>query len=244
MTTPLVGPGAPEGDAALTWEYENAVRIADAALAAGVRYLIFSTLPSVRDISGGKYTAVTPFDAKAEAEKYIRGLGPRMQSAFLCPGSFMENFQAQFWIAPQRGGDGVWTLSRPAEGSARIPLIAAGEDVGRWVGAMLEEPERFVGRRVCAAEGRYSWEEIAGALGRSAGEEVVFRKIGYEEWRGMFPFAGRLFEEAFRYAEEFGGYYGGDEEREVEWAIEQVGGRGELLGFEKFLEKYPFRLQG
>lgn len=243
MTTPLVGPGAPEGDIALEWEFENAKRIADVALAAGVKYFIFSTLPSVRDMSGGKYTAVTPFDAKAKAETYIRGLGPKMESAFFCPGSFMENFQAQFWIAPQRDADGTWTLARPAAAGSRIPLIAAVDDSGKFVGRILEHPDKYVGKRLCAAAGRYSWEEIVRALSKNTGERVVYKQIGYEHWKAMFPFAGQLFEEAFRYAEEFGGYYGQSEEHEVNWAIEEVGGRGELLSFERFLDKYPFKLQ-
>ncbi|KAJ4350123.1 uncharacterized protein N0V89_008744 [Didymosphaeria variabile] len=242
MTTPLIGPDVPEGEAALNWEFENAKRIADVALAMGVKYLIFSTLPSVRDVSGGKYTAVTPFDAKAKAETYIRSLSPKMESAFFCPGNFMENFQAQFWIAPRKI-DGIWTLARPALATSKIPLIAAVDDSGRFVGKILAHPEKYAGKRFCAAEGRYSWDDIAAALGKSAGQKVVYKQIGYEQWRGMFPFAGKLFEEAFRYAEEFGGYFGEEEESELSWAIGEIGERGDLLGFEQFLEKYPFQLQ-
>lgn len=72
----------------------------------------------------------------------------------------------------------------------------------------------------------------------------MYEQIGYEAWKAMFPFAGRLFEEAFRYAEEFGGYFGPGEEAEVEWAVEQVGGRKALVGLEAFFEREPFRLQG
>ncbi|KAJ4290444.1 hypothetical protein N0V90_010660 [Kalmusia sp. IMI 367209] len=204
MTTPMVGPGLPEGDAALEWEFDNAKRIADVALAAGVAYFVFSTLPSVRDLSGGKYTAVTPFDAKAKAEAYIRGLGPKMASAFFCPAYFMENFQAQPWLSPQRDAQGVCTLARPNPPGFRMALIAAVDDCGKFVGRILASPEKYAGSRFCAAEGLYSWDEIAAALGRSVGEKVVYKQIGYEEWKDMFPFGKKLFEEGFRYGEEFG----------------------------------------
>lgn len=59
---------------ALEIEYSHAKTVADTAVKKGVQYLIFSTLPSVRNISGGKYVNVTPFDAKAKAEQYIRSL--------------------------------------------------------------------------------------------------------------------------------------------------------------------------
>ena len=75
MTTPDFGPDA------VGAEYARAQAIADAAVSQGVEYLVFSTLPAVGEISGGKYARVTPFDAKAKAERYIRGLPIR--SAFV-----------------------------------------------------------------------------------------------------------------------------------------------------------------
>lgn len=48
--------------------------IADAAVAQGCQYIIFSTLPAVSKISSGKHTTMTPFDAKAVVEKSIRSL--------------------------------------------------------------------------------------------------------------------------------------------------------------------------
>ena len=86
MTTPSFGPDAVEA------EFNTAKLVAQVAVEAGVEYIIFSTLPAVAEISGGKYTKVTAFDAKAKAEKYIRTLPVR--SAFYCPASFMENFQS------------------------------------------------------------------------------------------------------------------------------------------------------
>ncbi|KAL1606392.1 hypothetical protein SLS60_003795 [Paraconiothyrium brasiliense] len=245
MTPPYTSPSAPQGPSALAFEFENGKRIADAALAAGVKFFIFSTLPSVREISHGKYTSVAPFDGKAKAEAYIRGLAESgMKSAFICPGAFMENFAAQRWSAPRKGEDGVWVLARPNGLGFRIPLIAAREDVGTFVGAVLRDGEKFKGRRVCAAEGRYTWEEVARCLGRSVGREVRFRQCSWEEWRGMAPFEGLkdFLEEVYRYPEEFGGYFGEGEEEGVRWAVESVGGKSELTSLEKFLEKYTFEL--
>lgn len=63
MTTPDMGPDA------LEVEYNKCKTIADVAVEKDLEYIIFSTLPSVETISGGKYTKVTPFDAKARAEQ-------------------------------------------------------------------------------------------------------------------------------------------------------------------------------
>lgn len=81
MTTPSFGPGG------LEIEYNNAKTIADTAVEKGTEYIIFSTMPSVKEIFGGKYIKVSHFEAKASAERYIRGLPIKYS-----PGFFMENF--------------------------------------------------------------------------------------------------------------------------------------------------------
>ncbi len=86
MTNPDFSPGG------LEKEYNSAKTIADVAVEKGATYIIFSTLPSVRDLSGGKYTKVSHAEAKAKADQYIRGLP--IKSAFYSPGFFMENFQS------------------------------------------------------------------------------------------------------------------------------------------------------
>lgn len=51
--------GAPEmGPDVLRFEKEQGVRAADIAVAEGVKYFMFSTLPHVTKGSGGKYTLV------------------------------------------------------------------------------------------------------------------------------------------------------------------------------------------
>lgn len=59
------------GADALKVEFQSARNVADVSLKKGVQYIIFSTLLSVSIIPVGKYTSVTMFDAKAQAENYI-----------------------------------------------------------------------------------------------------------------------------------------------------------------------------
>ena len=104
MTTPSL-----EADA-LEIEYNSGKTIVDVAVEKGAEYIIFSTLPNVSEISGGKYTKVTLFDAKAKIEQYIRGLS--IKSAFYSPGMFMENFQSQPYLNPQPAPNGTWVMAR------------------------------------------------------------------------------------------------------------------------------------
>ena len=231
MTTPSLGPDAVE------IEYNSAKTIADVAVEKGAEYIIFSTLPSVTEISGGKYTKVTPFDAKARAEQYIRGLP--IKSAFYCPGSFMENFQSQAFLAPRQEADGTWVMGRHTSPKTQFPLIDAVGDTGKFVGAILAQPDKYEGKTFSAATALYTWEDIIAAMSKSSGKKIVYKRISAEEFKAGIPFMPEVFTEAFSYGEEFG-YFGPDSEKLVAWAFENA--RGRLSTLEEFFIRHPLQL--
>lgn len=231
MTTPSFGPDAVEA------EYNTAKTIADIAVEKGVEYIIFSTLPAVSDMSNGKYTNITPFDAKAKAEQYIRGLP--VKRAFCSFGFFMENFKDQPFLGPQPMPDGTWALCRPIPPNIRLPYLNASGDVGKFVGAILADPDKFEGKTLCAAEATYSLEEIAGALAKNTGKTVVFKQIPLEDFKNSMPFVPELWADGMLSQEEYG-YYGPGSEQSVAWAAKQA--RGRLTTLEEYLEAHPFTL--
>ncbi|KAL9080822.1 MAG: hypothetical protein Q9157_000518 [Trypethelium eluteriae] len=234
MTTPSFGPDGFEV------EYNSAKTIADVALEKGAEYIIFSTLPPVKEISGGKYTKVHPFDAKAKAEQYIRGLP--IKSAFYCPGSFMENFQSQTFLSPQQASDGTWVMTRHTSPKSLVPLIDASGDTGKFVGAILAEPNKYEGKTFYAATALYSLEDIAAAISKAAGKTVVYKQISLEDFRNSLSFPTSLidiFAEGFKYQEEFG-YFGPDSKKLVDWAVENA--RGRPSTFEEYFEAHPIQL--
>ena len=233
MTAPAFGPDS------LDTEYNIIKIIADVAVEKHVEYIIFSTLPNVTEISGGKYTKVTPFDAKAKGEQYIRSLP--IKSAFYCPGSFMENFYAPNGVALQRAADGnTWSIRRNASPKMQMPLVDAVGDTGKFVGAILAEPDKYEGSTFYAATALYSIEKQASLISKATGKTVLAEEISDEAFKqGMPSVMADLFCEFFRYIEEFG-YFGPDEEKKVAWAVENA--RGRLSTFEEYLEAHPLQL--
>lgn len=219
-------------------EYSSGKTIVDASVSQGAEYIIFSTLPSPRAISGGKYKGVHHFDSKAAIEEYIRSLP--VKSAFISPGGFMTNFAQMPLFKPQKVGD-EWVLSLPRTGKALMPLIEAVEDTGKFVGAILAEPEKYEGKTFCAAEGLYSMEQIVAAMAEATGEKVVYREVGVEDFIGMLAGMPPAIVEVFQYGDEFGGYYGPETEEVVQWAIENA--RGKLTSLKEYLEKSNFKLE-
>lgn len=208
--------------------------IVDAAVNAGSQYFIFSTLPHVTKISGGKYTKVLGFDAKAEVEAYI--CSKPIPSAFFSPGSFMQNYHSV--MKPRKAQDGSYMIARSISSQTRLPLIETASDTGKFVGAILAEPIKYEGKTFCAATKLYTLEEQAEILSKATGKKVVYKQISEEMFRSFLPQGTYqdILVEMMQYQEEFG-YYGSDMESLLEWARENA--RGELTTFEEYLEKNP-----
>jgi uncharacterized protein YbjT (DUF2867 family) len=232
MTTPSFGPNAFEV------EYNNGKTIADVAVEKGAEYIIFSTLPPIEKISGGKYTKVTPFDAKAKVEQYIRSLP--IKSAFYSAGSFMENFQSQAFLAPREAPDGTWVITRHVSPKSLVPLIDAVGDTGKFIGAILADPDKYEGKTFCSAVAFYSWEEIVAILSKATGKTIVYKQIPLEDFKESIPsFVAEIFVEGFSFYAEFG-YFGPDSEKLVAWAAGNA--RGKLSTFEEYMEAHPLQL--
>lgn len=231
MTTPSFGPDGFE------IEYNSGKSIADVAVEKGAEYIIFSTLPPVKEISSGKYTKVAHFDAKAKAEQHIRDLP--IKSAFYSPGFFMENFQSHTFLAPRQAPNGTWVMARHTSPKTRCPFINAVGDTGKFVGAILAEPDKYEGETFCAATALHSWEEVAAIMSKATGKTVVYKQIPLEEFKESLPFGADAFVETFSYQEEFGSY-GPDSEKLVAWAAENA--RGRLSTLEEYLETHPLQL--
>jgi uncharacterized protein YbjT (DUF2867 family) len=236
MTIPYFGPDG------LEVEYNSAKAIADVAVEKGAEYIIFSTLPPAKEISGGKYTKITPFDAKAKAEQYIRGLP--IKSAFYSGGSFMENFHSHTFLAPRDAPDGTWIIARHASPKTQYPLTDAIGDTGKFVGAILAEPDKYEGKTFCAATALYSFEEVAAIISKATGKTVIYKQIPLEDFKTSLSlkvpskFADGIIE-GFSYMEEFS-YFRPDSKNLVAWAAENA--RGRLTTFEEYLEAHPLQL--
>lgn len=238
VTTPSFGPNALED------EYNNGKSIADVAVESGAQYIIFSTLKGIKEISGGKYSNVFPFDAKAKIEQYIRSLP--IKSAFYSGASFMENFQSQAFLAPQKAADGTWVLSRHVSPQSKFPLVDAVGDTGKFVGAILAEPDKYESKTLYGVVKIYTMEQIAAILSKATGQTIVYKQISVKEFKegiesfGLPPVVGDIFADGFSFNEEFG-YFGPDSEELVAWSAQNA--RGRLSTFEEYLEAHPFRLE-
>ena len=75
-------------------EYTAGITLIDAVIAAGVNTIVWSTLPSFRTLSKGRFPSVAVFEAKTRAEGYIRAKQAEgvVKGVFISPKYFFDNF--------------------------------------------------------------------------------------------------------------------------------------------------------
>jgi uncharacterized protein YbjT (DUF2867 family) len=193
-------------------ELAQARNLAQAAKAAAVKHVIWSTLEDTRRTLPlddprmptlmGKYK-VPHFDAKGEADAFFRDAG--VPTTFLLTSFYWDNL-INFGMGPKAGPDGVLQFVLPMD-DAKLPGIAA-EDIGRSAYAIFKAGPGSIGKTVGIAGEHLSGTEMASALSKAMGREVRhlsvtpaqyrdFRFPGADDLGNMFQFK-RDFESAFR----------------------------------------------
>ena len=209
----------------------------DAAVAAGVRYFIFSTLSNGGKMSGGKLQKLAHFDVKAEIEDYIRA--QPMKSAFFAPGSFMQNFG--HFMGPRPAGDGTYAIAHFVKPETQLPLIDTVDDSGKYIGAILASPEKYEGKVFSAATRLYSYSEIVATMSKASGKTVNYKQLPLNVWSSFLPAeSADYLVDMFLWIQDYG-YYGPQTEELVEWTAKQA--RGKLTTLEEYFAKSPLHLQ-
>ncbi len=178
-------------------EIANAKSIAEAAKAAGVEHVIWSTFEDARDsiplsddrmpTLGGNYK-VPHFDAKAEGNRFFTELG--VPTTFLLTSFYWDNL-IHFGSGPKRGEDGVLDFVLPM-GDKKLPGIAA-SDIGACAYGIFKRGKEFIGKTVGIAGEHLNGAEMAAALTTALGEPVRHQAVSPDVYRSFgFPGADDL----------------------------------------------------
>jgi uncharacterized protein YbjT (DUF2867 family) len=202
------------------WEHFSAERevtqarnMAQAAKAAGVQHVIWSTLEDTRKwvplednrmpTLQGKYK-VPHFDWKGEADQIFRDLG--VPTTLLLTAYYWDNL-IYFGAGPQRGPDGVLAITFPMD-DKKLPSIAV-EDIGKAAFAIFKRGWEFINKTVGIAGEHLTGQEMARALTEALGQEVRYNDVPPEVYRSFgFPGADDL-GNMFQFKRDFNEYFCG-----------------------------------
>lgn len=188
-------------------EAAQAANIVEAAKAAGLKHVIWSTLEDTREkvpLSDnrmptlmGKYK-VPHFDAKGEANHLFTDAG--VPTTFLLTSFYWDNF-IYFGMGPKKGPDGTLALTLPM-GDRKLPGIA-GEDIGKCAYGIFKAGDAYIGRTVGITGEQLTGQQMADALSRALGQPVKYNAVPFDVYRSFgFPGADDL-GNMFQYKHDF-----------------------------------------
>ncbi|TRM63872.1 hypothetical protein BD626DRAFT_262100 [Schizophyllum amplum] len=160
-------------------EYTQGVNVIEASKEAGVKFIAFSTLPGLKDISQGKYTKGALFDDKADIQKYLEASG--ISCASICPGSFVENVMRPVMSCNFEKADTGYVFSTREPLGYSYSWTWIDRDMGPAVTALFTQyttrlPE--INKKTFAlGSQRMTAEEFAATLSRGLGEPIQVKHL-------------------------------------------------------------------
>ncbi|CAN9110883.1 unnamed protein product [Alternaria alternata] len=209
--------------ASLAHEVQQGRNLTDACIEAKVPHLLWSSLPRVSKITGGRLANLHHFDSKAMVEEYINEAG--QPASFVLPGYFMTNVPGS--IKPSQD-DGAYTLSLLFHPDTRIPMLDVPTDFGKFVASCLADPKATIGKHVLAVSAWVTPLDVCAAVVSVTGKSCEFREVADEEWK-----SGQELLENMIMIKEWA-YYGPGADEGVKWSQETVNGVGGWDGFGNF----------
>ena len=150
-------------------EARQGLALADAATAAGIRHVVYSSV-------GGadRRTGIPHFESKFSVEERIRALD--LPHTILRPVFFMENFG---WSRDAILGG---TLAQPLDPAKPLQMVAV-DDIGAFAALAFAQPEQWLGRAVELAGDELIMPRAAEVFGRVIGRPVRYERIPMDQVR-------------------------------------------------------------
>ncbi|SHF92994.1 NmrA/HSCARG family protein [Streptoalloteichus hindustanus] len=167
-------------------EVRQGKNVADAARAAGVAHLVYSSVGSAGHGSG-----VAHFETKAEIEAHIDAIG--VPATVLRPVFFMENWSSMVPEKAPEAENGERVASIPLDADTTVQMIALA-DIGRIAADAFARPGEFVGRKIEIAGDELTVRRIAEVFTEVDGIPTRFERQPTEELRAAADEVATLFD--------------------------------------------------
>jgi uncharacterized protein YbjT (DUF2867 family) len=164
-------------------EVEQATAAIRAAKDAGVKHFVWSTLPDVEAISGGKLR-VPHFTGKAKVDRIVKEAGFANHTFVIAP-FYYQNLIGVLAAQKQADGSLGWTL--PLDPTVRSIHMGDITELGGIVAGAFAHPDEAGHGEYLPLVGDFmSFNEIVDALNRQ-GHNFSFKQVPKEVFAGFFP---------------------------------------------------------
>jgi uncharacterized protein YbjT (DUF2867 family) len=198
-------------------ELKQATAAIRAAKDAGVKHFIWSTLPDVEAISGGKFN-VPHFTGKAKVDRVVEDAGFENYTFVIAP-FYYQNLSGA--IAPHKQADGSMSWTLPLDPTLRVIHMGAINELGNVVAGAFAHPDEVGNGRYLPFVGDFmSFNEIVETLNRQ-GHNLSYKRVPKDIFAGFFPGATEI-AEMFSYWEAHT-YLGSDSSDQIALANKVAG---------------------
>lgn len=200
-----------------TDELKQATAAIRAAKDAGVKHLIWSTLPDVEAITGGKFN-VPHFTGKAKIDRIVKNAGFENYTFVIAP-FYYQNLEGA--LGPHKQADGSMGWAFPLDPSLRVIHMGDIDELGNIVVGAFAHPDEVGNGQYLPLVGDFmSFNEIVETLNRQ-GNNFSFTRVPKEIFAGFFPGASEI-AEMFSYWEAHT-YLGSDSSAQIALANKIAG---------------------
>jgi len=171
-------------------ERKQAIAAVRAAKEACVKHFIWSTLPNVAAISGGRFN-VPHFTGKAKIDRIVKEAGFENYTFVIAPFYYQSLARA---LGPQKQADGSTGWALPLDPSRRVIHMGDINELGNIVaGAFAHPDEAGNGQYLPLVGDLMSFNEIVETLNRE-GHNFSYNQVPKESFAGFFPGANEIAE--------------------------------------------------
>ena len=171
-----------------TDELNQATAAVRAAKDAGVKHFIWSTLPDVEAISGGKFD-VPHFTGKAKTDRIVKEAGFAHHTFVMAP-FFYQNLVGP--LAPQKQADGSMGWALPLDPAVRCIHMGDITQLGYIVAGAFAHPDETGDGQYLPLVGDFmSFNDIIDTLNRQ-GHKFSFKQVPKEVFATFFPAAAEM----------------------------------------------------
>ncbi|KAK5577313.1 hypothetical protein RB653_002254 [Dictyostelium firmibasis] len=219
-------------------EVQYGRNMADAALAAGVKHFVFSSLTPMNKISEGRIS-VPHYDQKYEIEEYVRELSKLNSNTFIssfvyAPG-YMQNFLT-FYPPKKNDQDGTFTLTTPSDPNGKPLDIGDISEMGYIVEGILMDPIKYSGAVIPISGDCLTGPQIAEIYTKVTGKTVNFNFIPPSVFRNLkFIHNSDAIASMYEFCNQYGAF--GNIDKSIAPKIHK------LKSFEEFLIKNNVKLE-
>ena len=166
-----------------TDELKRATAAVRAAKDTGVKHFVWSTLPNVEAISGGKFD-VPHFTGKAKINPIVQEAG-FVNHTFVIAPFFYQNLVGA--LAPQKQADGSMGWALPLDPDVRCIHMGDIRELGNIVAGAFAHPDQAGNGEHLPLVGDFmSFNEIIDTLNRQ-GNKFSFKQVSKEVFATLFP---------------------------------------------------------